>query len=102
MVEHLGRNCGRRGREGLTTPASTQNNWVLNQNNNELPGNELSLSLIMKPKQDPCELSVHKEQSMIDKVVTFADPITTAIIVFVVVLWGWPRLKVALAKLGAS
>jgi hypothetical protein len=39
---------------------------------------------------------------MIDKIVTFADPITTAIIVFVVVLWGWPRLKVALAKLGAS
>jgi hypothetical protein len=36
---------------------------------------------------------------MIDKIVTFADPITTAIIVFVVVLWGWPRLKSLSRKL---
>jgi hypothetical protein len=30
---------------------------------------------------------------MIDRIVTYADPITTAIIVFIVVLWMWPRLK---------
>jgi hypothetical protein len=30
---------------------------------------------------------------MIDKIVTFADPITTAIIVFVVVLWGGLALR---------
>ena len=30
---------------------------------------------------------------MFDRIVTYADPITTAIIVFIVVLWMWPRLK---------
>jgi Co/Zn/Cd efflux system component len=30
---------------------------------------------------------------MFDRIVTYADPITTAIIVFIVVLWIWPRLK---------
>ena len=30
---------------------------------------------------------------MIDRIVTYADPITTAIIIFVVVLWVWSRLK---------
>jgi hypothetical protein len=30
---------------------------------------------------------------MFDKIVSYVDPITTAIIVFVVVFWIWPRRK---------
>jgi hypothetical protein len=30
---------------------------------------------------------------MIDRIVTYVDPITTAIIVFIVVWWMWPRPK---------
>src|ERR1700737_390023 len=30
---------------------------------------------------------------MIDRIVTYADPITTAIIIFIVALWVWSRLK---------
>ena len=39
------------------------------------------------------EFVVDREQSMLDRIVTYVDPITTAIIIFIVVIWAWSRLK---------